>query len=608
MKTSAKLFIALFSSLFPSLSPGQYFGERVLEKSFERSEFFFEPSVLIPFGINAFRSTSVGLLDEPLTNLALNPAYLYADTGRSTFMYVDFRSTREIRSSSNYVSPLEMRTSYDMSSLLPYPRYFITTRKELEPVFSGALLSRPLGTLFPHLFLGLTYQVVAQDEKYYGIPQDIYRSVIGYDYLGAKTSNESMPIIDRYSGSDDMHHVGHFATLLGGYEITPELQVGVKIGRATFARDGSFGSKNLWEYAQRSDYTSYWSNLEDREQNYGHWDLRGGASYRFSEKTEGALSAGYLWGTATQTLARADSSLYGSGQINVGKNWNYHMTSGSTGQNWDHDGALFYGGLNLRTKLDPSRILRVHYLYLRERIDLTLNGSLFDTSYGNSRSQYNDTLVYRYQSESRLSDRRSGTGEETADVHRFMASLDWEIESHLRLNFGVQYEYRKSETGTNEAVLARRSSRYMSTSSTYSYDYSDAVNEEKNLLWTFRSTLTSFQVPIILTWKTSEKIEMMFGLNRKMASWDVEDITLALFKMREHSSTSGTKRETNFGERYTIPRERVSDVTTTALWGLTVSPSAFFKIRFLVTPNFVETYEGSQLQGLQWWIGVNMFP
>jgi hypothetical protein len=88
----------------------------------------------------------------------------------------------------------------------------------------------------------------------------------------------------------------------------------------------------------------------------------------------------------------------------------------------------------------------------------------------------------------------------------------------------------------------------------------------------------------------------------------VDDVTLAVFDYRVRSNQQGTTRNERFGERYTQPQENVSDVRTTLLAGLTVSPSREFNIRFLVVPNFVDTYEGQELSDLQWWVGVNLLP
>jgi hypothetical protein len=66
-------------------------------------------------------------------------------------------------------------------------------------------------------------------------------------------------------------------------------------------------------------------------------------------------------------------------------------------------------------------------------------------------------------------------------------------------------------------------------------------------------------------------------------------------------------KKTNFGERYTQPKERRTDIETSFLAGLTISPSHVFNIRLLAMPNFKDSYNGSELSDWRLWIGVNMF-
>jgi hypothetical protein len=49
-------------------------------------------------------------------------------------------------------------------------------------------------------------------------------------------------------------------------------------------------------------------------------------------------------------------------------------------------------------------------------------------------------------------------------------------------------------------------------------------------------------------------------------------------------------------------------VRTTFLAGLTLAPSELFRIRVLVVPNFRDTYEGSELDQLQFWVGFTATP
>jgi hypothetical protein len=89
--------LLLFGVCIPRELVAQYWGERVLEKGFEQTDFFFVPSNLLPYGIGTFKATTPGLLDDPLLNLAVNPAWYRSDSLSDTYLYADFRSARTIK-------------------------------------------------------------------------------------------------------------------------------------------------------------------------------------------------------------------------------------------------------------------------------------------------------------------------------------------------------------------------------------------------------------------------------------------------------------------------------------------------------------------------------
>lgn len=607
------LFPFFLTLTLSSMSYAQYFGEQVMEKSFEQTDFFFTPYRFIPFGIGTFKNSVGGVLDDPLVNIDVNPSYLYHDSVRASYVYLDFRTSKEIRNwrDAYYPYPMIAVRTMDVARMyIPYPRFFIDTRRELEPVVSAAYLFRPTEGALSDLSLGLTYQMISQDDKYYPIPQDIYKSVLGSDYRGmVSPAAENIPIVDKYSGTDNIHQTGHFVSLFAGYEIDPCLQVGAKLARVGFDRDGSFGSQNLWEHYYASNSTSLWRNGEARAQSYGHWEMAAGVNYSFASKYNIGLNAGYLWGDADQTLTRGDSSYYGYGPIgSPTQSWNFWTHSGNQRQTWKHDGRTAAGGVDFKAQVSEKQLLQFHYQYARHNADIALRGAISDTSFGASRHQW-DTTVYTYASNHALVDRRTGSGTRVGNTHRAVASLQWEINERVRLSFGAQYESRIVETNTSEAVVANRFSRSSSTGS-YPYSYFDSTAEAKTLNWDFRTRLTRFTIPIFFTVKTSEKVELIFGLNRSVANWQVDDVTLAIFNYHVQANRDGTTRKENFGERYTQPPEKVSDTRTTLLAGFTVAPSHVFNIRFLVVPNFVDAYYegGTELSDLQWWISVNVLP
>ena len=583
----------------------QYWGERVLDKGFEQTDFFFIPSTLNPFGIGSFSSTTPGLLNDPLVNLAVNPARVALDSASNGFLYADFRSARTIIDKGyGYTPPWVVYAASDVA-LRPYQWFYLNTRRDLEPVFSGAFIARPLSDDLPDLIIGGTYQMILQDDKYYSVPQDIYRSTLGADYAGNKSAAaSSIPIVDKYSGQDQMHQRGHFVAAFGRYEIPGIGSAGIKIGRVFFHRDGGFGSSNFWGTPNQSNGTSLWSNLESRAQSYDHWELTGGIDASLSRRITIGLSGGWLWGNAAQALHVGDSSYY---KWVSSPNQSLYVNSGNTQEEWRHNGHTLLFGVDLTTRLRDNQIFHLLYQRLRTTVNIGLGTNILDTSYSTYAYTYSppDTPVTS-TSYSLVRDQRWGFGEQLITTDRLAASFQWQIDARINLSFGLQWDWLTTETNTTETVIARTSTSYQSTQGTYAWR--SGSNENKDLLWTFHAERSSFQIPIFLTIRASEVVEVLLGLNREMTSSTVNDVTLALFRYRQSDNNGTVTREENFGERYTEPPEGLSDVRTTFLAGLTAKPSPHFSIRFLVVPNFEDTHVGSDLSSLQWWIGLNIVP
>ena len=602
------IFNVLAILISVNMSYGQYWGEKVLEQSFEQMDFFFAPNNLNPYGLGNFSNSTPGLIDDPLLNLIVNPANIYSDSLRKTYVYIDFRNTKNIEENDGFISPDFSRYGGYIDCYY-YPSYYIQSRKMLEPVFTGAILTRPFSSLGKGLFLGLSYQAIFQDEEYYSIPQDIYRSNIGSDYSGGSMVESSdIPIIDKYSGADDMHQTGHFLSFFSGYDFNKKLQLGFKLSRTLFEREGSFGSKNLWENNYRYQNTSLWSNMENREQDYSHWDMSGGINYKLLDNIKVGLKAGYLWGDATQILLRADSSFYGHGTINSTDEWSHYDKAGRTNQNWDHDGKTYYGGINLNIDINPSQRLNVYYSYNKQNVDILLKSNVRDTSYSNYQYKWDDRFYHR-ESQYFLRDVRSGSGDQSAKVHKFMTTLQWQLDKRMKLDFGFNVSLKNKNINTIENVSAFRynSSHYINYDNDTGNSYY-STNESKKLHWDFKVRQLSFQIPVFLTLKASKTVDILLGLNRKITRWKIEDVTLAVFDYREQNNNGEKIRKEKFGERYTQPKEVESDIQTTVLAGLVISPSKLFNIRLLAVPNILNNNDDVKINNFQWWIGINLFP
>jgi hypothetical protein len=596
--------LLILSLLIPASLRAQYWGERVLEKSFEATSFFFAPNYLNPYGIGNYKSTTPGLLNDPLLDFAVNPSHLSLDSSRSAYLYTDFRSARNVKQNeTNYILPWIYATDRVASSLAYYPRLYVNSRRELEPVFSGAAVVRPLPSLSNDLYVGASYQMVMQDEKYYDIPQDIYRAVAGYDYSGRSASAAAnMPIVDKYSGQDNMHSSGHFFSGFVRCALPFGLEVGGKISRVTFDRSGSFGSSNLWQYSPYSTGTSLYSSMEARDQKYSHWDAGGGVSFRVSDRVTLGASGGYLWGNATQAMRNNDTSFY---SYNSSSYNSYYTRSAVSLKEWRHKGTGVYYGGDVRAQLNPAMLFTAYYQRQQTDVNITLGSNILDTSYS-TYSWDNSLSSQTSLSRSYLSDVRTGGGKQKVTSNRFAATLQWNINQRVSLSFGAFWDWQEQSMNTLEAVQLSSRSRYWYTDATYDYGYAQA--ESKDLLWTFTTKRTNFQIPIFLTVKATDAFEVMFGLNRNAAWWSIDDVTLALFAYRNSMNNGQEQKAENFGERYTEPREEISDIRTTFLAGLAVTPVESLKLRLLMVPNFHDTYDGSELEQLQWWITLTVTP
>jgi hypothetical protein len=601
------MFLTLI--LLSEAARSQYYGERVLQKGFEQTDFFFKPTNVIPYGLGQFAGTTPGVLRDPLLDLVLSPAHLRLDSTYGDMMlYTDFRAARNVKDEPEFVYPWYRTMGVADRAFAPYyPTIYVQNRRELEPVFSGAYIGRPLPESAPELFFGATYQLVMQDQKYYNVPQDIYHSVIGADYAGRATAEDksNMPIVDRYSGQDNMHQNGHFISLFAKQRFLGSLDAGIKVSRVLFDRNGGFGSSNLWDsYYGSSSSVSLWANDELRAQGYNHWEVAGGLLLALSEKTSIGLSGGHLWGTATQALTNLDTSYYSYAYANSAS---YSNRSANKYQDWRNDGKTTQFGLELRSRLSASTTLTLFYRPQWSSVQLHTAASVQDTNYGYY-SWVNDTTPVSHYSHYRFSDIRAGGGEEKTSTNLFLATLNWDLDPRVTLSLGAQLELNDVETRTVENVEAHGRSANWYDNPANPYSWFNQEDEVKSLQWTFTAKRQSFRIPIFVNIKASQAAGILLGICRDMSKWEIEDVTLATFRRRYRDNNGTVEDRSNFGERYTQPKEEVSDIKTTFMAGLTLSPSPVFQARVLVVPVFAERFDGQELEQLQWWFGLTVTP
>jgi hypothetical protein len=604
MKKALLLFLGL-TFLFGGEAFSQYYGQTSLEKSFEQNDLFFQPSYISPYDIGSTALSTPGVIDDPFLNLQVNPAWFSTDSGGTNHLYVDFRSYRQ--TSTLYQPAYPTYYTNGISSVAQpviYPYFYVNSEPIIEPILSAAFLTNPLPTTMPGLFIGVTYQAIMQDSKYYSIPFDIYQSYLGYDYTGASVANSSsIPITTVSSGQDNMHHSGNLFALYAGYEVTPDIKLGLRLGRVLLNENGSYGDNNYWDnYAYGSGSSLYYS-MESRDQDYNHWDLSGGIEYKIAPQTTVGVAAGYLWANVKQNLVDIDTSYYVYSASN-----DLSTSSSRTTENWNHNGKTYYGGINLTTHLNDCQTIILLYQYDREDVSLNLASGVVDTSYYSYSYTY-DTNYSNYLSNSTFLEQSGGGGSITQTSHRLLVSFRWKFNDAAELTLGGIVNIMNQQTNTDEPTIATGHSYYLTTGNSYNSLYYDTTSQNKDLQWSFGVKQWSFDIPVIFSYKFSDKLALLLGLDKQISEWKMTDQTLVIYNENfEDNSYSGLTNKSGYGELYVSPEQDISNVNTTFLAGLTVSPAKEFNVRLLLSPSVRASFEGVSVTNFQWWLGVNLYP
>lgn len=591
----------LFAMLiFPGLCFAQYWGERVTDKSFESSSVYFKSSFLNTHGLYRFGDAAVGLIDDAFLELYVNPANLPNLNGSDYQIYLDFRGDRTEEEVIGYYYSMP----YDYIGYRPDPRWYSQTRQEPEPIFSLGILAYPWGEKAKNLFIGGAYQIIYKQEKYYTVPSWIYQYRFGYDAFGEKNFDDaSVPIEDRYWGKDELTTQAHLLSGYIGYSASDKIDMGLALSSATHIREGGYASSRTDEYntTGERDYRNFSS--QERNQEYDHLDITFGLNYKFNSKFSGGVKCGYLSGEIDQDYTAVDTSIYKYNIPGVSTSWSDHYRGSSREQSWNRNGNTTYGGINLKRDFSESSIFNFYYCYRASDIDLSSISTIGDTSYYSSQYKY-DTLTYEYYSKSQTIDDRSSTGNSKKYMHDAMASMRWELESKSTLYTGFYFSRSKTNVSSNEPIVAERWSDYQrEVNDSISYSHYYRLYEERRLAWEYSSTYWTIQIPVILYYQVSDRFRVMLGVNRILEAWDISDQTTAYFTTRQTTTDGETDTEINFGERYTMPDEKITEDYTAVITSLEVSVSPSFSVRLLISPEFQDEFKIAQ-----WWLSFNVLP
>lgn len=577
----------------------QYYGERTAEQNFEQSDLYFKSHYLNTFGIYNFQKIAVGFIDDPFLNLYLNPASVPDLGDDELLLYLDFRGDRtEVSIINNYVVPLY----YTDIAYRPYidRRWFAITRAEPEPIFSLGIINYPLKDITKNFFIGGTYQLINREEKFYSVPYGIYYPNYYYDALGVRAEGlSSIPITDRYTGKDELSTVGHLFSAFAGYKLNEELSVGLALNGVVHSRDGEYLNNYQDEFGTQQDYDHSSSSGQARNQDYDHLDFSAGVMYNPSEKIKLGAKIGYLTGNAEQSYSSSSKYFYQYKKPNVTDEWSYSLSEYQNNQQWKQNGNSKYFSLNFTRYPNNTTEISGYYRYTKSDIDLTNSSNILDSSFYTSRYYSSwDTAYNTSNGKGFTLDKRSGTGKRELNMHEAMLSFLWKLNEKINVRTGIYYSYTNSVVNSSEPVSAVRKSEYHYTYKYNAYNYNYQLLEDKILEWDYEAKSWTLQIPIVFSFTLNEHFEFMLGFNRILNGWEITDRTTAYFTKREKNDNGQISIETNFGERYTQPAEKITEDFAKVMMGLNVNLTKALKVNLLLDPEF-----GDEFKLAQWWLG-----
>jgi hypothetical protein len=537
------------------------------------------------------------LIDDPFLNIYLNPA-LVPDLGnKDVHLYLDFRGDR---TEAPIVDIYPWRDYYFGGYFAPrYPdnRWFTTSRIEPEPVVSFGIITYPLSE-DRNFFIGGSYQLVYDEDKFYSMPYNIYFPLAGYDAFNNRLELNNVPVVDRYTGKDEMVNETHRFTAFTGYRLSDQLSLGLSVNGVFQSKDGEFSNTNQDEYGaiDESEWNS--SDLTGRVQEYDHIDYSAGIMYTPSQSFSVGIKAGYLDGDVSQDYISTNSYFSQWNEPFVSEEWYKHFSDYSNDQFIKHDGSTKYIGFNFKKTFEEKAFIRAYYRYTHSDVSVATSSVLADTSDYSSRWVYNTNEWRLYSGYSSVMDDRSGTGERTNNKHEGLVSLNWNLNEVVSVSVGLYVKSELYKINNLEDVIAGRISEWNSSGSNQlPSNYFFSLNEEKTLEWEYESRNTTYQIPVLLQFRFNEYWGLTLGVSRILNSWRITDKTTAYFDRRLRNENGTITEENDFGERYTQPTERITDNFFDVLAGFNLNITEEFGMQLLLDPEI-----DPDLRIAQWWL------
>lgn len=630
MKKSVFISILI---LFPIgvFAQSQNFISTPLQAAYENESFFYQPNQFAPIDVGPLANIEPGFrTDNPLNQLAQNPAWQPKLNGHDLYAYIHVRSRNRYKSFNN--PPTYNPCPYCIYPLnniwgpVPYPNkpnlYSNANGHRLNqnPFLNVAIIGYPFKN--KDIFAGITYQGMFSKEDYYAYPSFTYPQGTTSDY--ASTGSANMISIFQKS---KLRQTGHFVTLYGGYKLSKHAVIGLRISAAIFQRNGGYGNPNKNSNNGSLIYTfkapavnqinANLSNLytEQRTQHYHHLNIDLGGRYKINQRLTGMVHLGYLIGSGDENLNSSTPSYFETGTKNTGSYYSLTQSVTTAVYQWNNSGHTFNGGWALQYNMPDVGQLSLFYSTYANHTGFTPNAqSLY------SFQRYTQNATVNNASEVSTTQRKqfqTGGGSENGWSNNVGLFYKGSFFRNLTIETGVQYEHYSHNMHSLDATnwTLQTFDQIVDTTGKIR-NLNQSNNYQQQVNWKDHLREHRFQIPFIAQIRLFNRVEIWGGFNEQIESIKAKDNLInpnpqPYFGVYPNHTTNLTvipdPNAPTPGYNYNYQSKRYR---FTLLSGVNFDVTNNVILHFMALPldhqyNFNRVY---QTNGLIWQAGISIYP
>jgi hypothetical protein len=558
--------------LFPLALRAQYWSDYVLEKAFDRRDYFLQPHRVLTLNLKNLEPGLLGILPDPLSEMSFQPATLATISGNK--LYLDLKGSAEKPEAPAYrVYPL---FAYENALFAP-PYWARPAERKLEPLVSALYVGDVAAKLLPGVKFALSYELIHHQGTFYEYVPFWYYGA--YDAFGVKAQEgRDFPELDPNIKQDGLDEKTETAHLLDAYlALRPAkfLALGAKVSRVQTDVDGNYFRLNNYD-DRNYHYLSRYFNTKSTNADLRQTEVSAGALFSFAKRELG-IFAGRVSGDHAQFNHEADSSFYSYDPQGRDDYFSRSRYSHESASRWKHEGATNYAGVHGELPVQNDIAFRFRAEVHKSAIDLANGNTARDTSTSFYRFRYYaDSLIYTGDYASRFSDDRLGEGEEELTRKSLALGLVIPMRERSEFTVGLSVEANESKTLMYEDAQIYRSSHQREKTPWQSPESRIGL-EDKTLRWDRNTTTTRVALPVTMSYYLGRNLTLHVGAIKQYLKISAEE-TIDIWFRKDSLVVirpSGTTPENppQRIDRYVATPARRSETSLDFRAGLSFEPS-----------------------------------